>query len=281
MTDYAFTFNGLTFGGVGADVQVLGVTGLEDLPELRTADEARGNTDGEFSGQDLLGGRTVVVDFEVVFAAGGPAYRAVLERIKTAFVPQPAGCLPLQFTLPGLPTRRLGARCRRRQLPIDLGYDRGVARGAVEFRAADPRIYDDNASSTVLTVPANNAGRTYDRVYALTYGGGTSGTQVAVNNGTTRTSPVITITGPVDTPTVENVTAGKFLKFNLTLAVGETLTIDTDARSVVLNGTASRRSAMSVDSAWWALGPGPSTLRFSAAASTTATATVAFRSAYL
>lgn len=282
MTDYAFTFNGLTFGGAGAAVQIRGVQGLEDMPDLRTSDEARGFVDGMFYGRDLLGGRTVTIDLQIATTGTLAAYRATLELLKAALVPSATTTLPLQFTLPGLGVRRINARCRRRSLPIDLAYQSGLAKGAVEFYAGDPRIYDDVSTSVAIGLPSASGGRTYNRTYNVTYGAVSSGNvQVCTNAGTIATKPVITLTGPVDTPFIQNVTSGAFLKFNLTLAAGETLTIDTDSRSVVLNGTASRRSALSIDSTWFDLAPGANTLLYSAAAFTASIATVNWRSAYL
>ena len=51
---------------------------------------------------------------------------------------------------------------------------------------------------------------------------------------------------------------------NSTLQEGEFLVIDTDARSVLLQGTASRRSTMLPGSDWFALKPGATPVLFRA-----------------
>lgn len=282
MTDFQQSFNGLTFGGVGAAVQFVGADGLEDLPEVRTSDEARGNTDGMYSGSDLLGGRTVHLDLLIVAGAVGLSMRTVVEQLKAAFVVQKTGTLPYRFTLPGATTKRLNVRCRRRLLPIAADYPFGRAPASVELFAPDPRIYEDTASSVSVALPSAVTGRTYNRTYNLIYGAGGSGnTQVATNTGTVATKPTIVLTGPVDTPLVQNLTTGQFLRFNIVLAATDTLTIDTDARTVFLNGTTSVRTALSTDSTWWDLAPGPNTVLYGAAGFTASTATVSWRSAYL
>ncbi len=284
MTDYAFTFNGLTFGGLGQLVQVAGVQGLEDVPDVRTADDPRGFADGVFYGRDFLGGRTITIDL-ILMSSPGTSMRQVLDLAKAAFIPQSGATgtfLPLQFTLPGQGLKRINCRLRRRSIPITHDYSMGQARGALMFYAADPRIYDDAPMTLPISLPVAASGRTYPRTYPMTYGaGGAGNTQVATNAGTVTTKPVITITGPVDTPFIQNITEGSFLKIGVVLGAADTLTIDTDARSIMLNGTASRRSALSVDSVWWDLQPGPNTLLYSAAAQTASIATVTWRNAYL
>lgn len=280
MTDYQFTFNGLTFGGVGAAVQVEGVQGVEDTPEVRAADEGRGFADGMFYGRDFLGGRTITVD--LLLLTGSLSYRQTVNAVKTAFLPYQGTTLPLTWTLPGETTKRAYVRCRRRSIPMDQDYTHGYGHAVVQFYAADPRVYEDTASTVTIGLPSAVGGRTYNRTYNLTYGAvSAANTAVATNVGTYPTKPVVTLIGPVDTPYVQNTTTGQFLKFNIVLATGDTLAIDFDARSVVLNGTASRRSALSVDSQWFDLNPGSNTLLYSAAGFTASTATVTWRSAYL
>ena len=283
MVDYAFTFNGYTFGGVGAPVQIMGVQGLEDSPAVRAADEMRGFADGMFFGRDFLAGRTVMVDLLIL--AGPSGHRPVLEAMKAALTPQGGGstaAAPLSFTLPGVSTRRIYCRLRRRSLPITQEYTHNHASGTVEFFAGDPRIYDETASSVTINLAAKPTGLVFPLVFPLSFGGAISPNSAnAVNAGTFATKPVITIQGPVDTPVIQNATQGLSLRFNLVLGTNDILTVDTDTRAVVLNGTASRRASLSFDSVWWDLQPGQNTILFSAAAQTTATASVMWRNAYL
>lgn len=280
MTDYQFTFNGLTFGGAGAAVQVEGVQGIEDSPDVRASDEARGFADGMFFGRDFLGGRTITID--LLLLAGALPFRATVNAVKAAFLPVQGTTLPLTWTLPGDTPKRAYVRCRRRAVKVDQDYTHGYGHATVQFVAADPRVYEDAPSSVVVGLPSASGGRTYNLTYNRTYGAASAGnTVVATNAGTYPTKPVVTLTGMVDTPFLQNVTTGQFLKFNLVLGDGDTLTLDFDARSVQLNGTASRRSTLSVDSQWFDLVPGANTLKYSAAGYTASTATVTWRSAYL
>ena len=284
MVDYAFTFNGYTLGGVGAAVQVLQTTGLEDTPPMRVANEARGFADGTFYGRDFLSGRTVTIDY-LVQSNPSQTFRQIMEAFKAATTPQSGGSTAagvLTFTLPGIASRRVFCRLRRRSLPVDVDYSYNFGKGSLEFYSADPRIYDEAASSLSIGLSGAQGGLTFPLTFNATFGTvAAPNTQVAVNAGTYNTKPVITIVGPVDTPTIQNVTQGSTLKMNLILAAGDTLTLDTDTRAVVLNGTASRRSSLSTSSVWFDLSPGSNTLIFTAAAPTAATAVLSWRNAYL
>ncbi len=286
MVDYAFTFNGFTFGGAAGAPAVwwTNIVGLEDTPPVRAADEVRGFADGMFYGRDFLAGRTVTADLQFV-PGQGKTHRQVIEQAKAALTPQggaSTAAQPLTFTLPGVPARRIFCRLRRRAIAFDRAYVQGRAVGAVEFFAADPRIYDDASSTIMINLAAKPTGLTFPLTFPLSFGGAISpNSALAVNAGTFATKPVITIQGPVDTPIVQNATTGLSLRFNLVLGASDLLTVDTDTRAVVLNSTASRRSSLSYDSVWWDLPPGPNTILFSAAAQTAATAQVAWRNAYI
>ena len=69
---YTFAFNGWLFGGPGQGVQVLNIDGLEDVPTLRTQDESRGYSDGQFSGRDFLNGRSIVTTLQIMSDSVNP-----------------------------------------------------------------------------------------------------------------------------------------------------------------------------------------------------------------
>ena len=72
------------------------------------------------------------------------------------------------------------------------------------------------------------------------------------------------------------------MSFSLTLVGGDSLVIDTDKRSIILNGTASRRSSLLSGSQFFELAPGSSTIRFrNNGAFDAGTLSIAFRDAYL
>ena len=87
---------------------------------------------------------------------------------------------------------------------------------------------------------------------------------VLANAGTIGTWPTWVITGPVTGPTITNLDTGQRLAFDPTFDVpaGQTMTIDSDAKTVFLTGV-SRRDRLFV-AEWFAIAPGSVNVRFSA-----------------
>ncbi|KUN96201.1 phage distal tail protein [Streptomyces caeruleatus] len=115
---------------------------------------------------------------------------------------------------------------------------------------------------------------------------GSTGTLSAVNVGDAATHPVIEFRGPVERPSLTNVSTGDVLEYDLPLTAEDVLTVDTAAGTVTLNATASRiytATPRSVPEQTFTLPPGASQLHFRAAPGSTdptANATVRYRSAY-
>jgi len=279
--NYGFSFNGWLFGGAGQGVQVLSIQGLEDLPGLRTQDDIRGYSDGMFTGRDFLNGRSVVIQLEIMNDASNTMF-TYLNQLKSYLISQQSGTSVLQFIIPNRGTQRLNARVRKRHITIDPTYTYGKAIATVEFFCPDPRIYNDTQTSTVFT-PAAGTGRTYPRVYPLLYNAstGSPGNQQALtNNGNTTTYPVATIVGPVVNPSFYSTTGGT-LTVNATLTASDTVTIDTDMKSILFNGSTAR-NLLANGSTWFALDPGTTTLGLTCSSYTAgATMTVTYRDAYL
>jgi hypothetical protein len=112
---------------------------------------------------------------------------------------------------------------------------------------------------------------------------GSTGDALAVNSGDAATPITIDITGPVTTPSVT--IGGRVLEYAVTLAVGETLTVDTWDGTVTLASGQSRASTATPRSApeqSIRLSPGTTTFSYRSldGAPTASTATVRWRSAY-
>ena len=280
LADWQLTYNGLTLGA-GTAYGISDLRGLDDLPELRTSDTPRPQDHGEYPGIDYAAGRTVDVALTVT-AATDAAFRAAIQALEDATILRTAETA-LSFQNPGMASpRRVNARPRRRSIPNDWDHVFRIGRVALQFHATDPRVYDDNQSSSSTAAATSGGGRTYNRVYNLTYAaGGAGGSITATNNGNFPTRPTARIDGPVTDPRIENVTAGKFLQFSgLTLAAGDWLDIDFANRTVLLNGTASRYGFLTSTSSFWELAPGANEIKFTSG-SATGTLTLTWRSAWL
>lgn len=150
-----------------------------------------------------------------------------------------------------------------------------------KFVASDPRIYAATLSQVSTAFPTSSGGLTFAAAAPFVFGtGGTSGTLDAANAGTFETPYVIVFTGPLVAPSIEHVAQAKILNFSgATLTAGQTLVVDSSARTVMLNGTASRYSWL-VSPQWFTLEPGSNGLRFSGG-SGTGSVQISYRSAWL
>lgn len=113
-------------------------------------------------------------------------------------------------------------------------------------------------------MPASDGGRTYPRVYPLSYGANTGTSQLVSNSGNVDTWPVTTIDGPITNPRLENVTTGQTLSLSIEVADGAFLEVDHSQRTVKLNGTASRYASLLSPVQWWPLVPGINAIRLGA-----------------
>jgi hypothetical protein len=102
---------------------------------------------------------------------------------------------------------------------------------------------------------------------------------IAVNSGTFETRPVVTVTGPVTSPSITNGTSGQTVSFTgLVLATGEQLVLNMDARQAFIDGAF---QAADPSSAWWVLQPGQSIIYMSGTSLTGSVLSVTYQSAWI
>ncbi|MEU5136690.1 phage distal tail protein [Streptomyces californicus] len=115
---------------------------------------------------------------------------------------------------------------------------------------------------------------------------GSTGRMSVVNTGTAETHPVVEFRGPVAMPSLTNITTGDVLEYDLPLAAGDVLVVDTQAGTVTLNSTASRlytATSRSVPEQTFTFPPGTTPLMFRAAPGSNdpaASVAVRYRAAY-
>jgi hypothetical protein len=141
------------------------------------------------------------------------------------------------------------------------------AKNVLEFnfqlRAADPRKYSLDPIIATADLETTAGGRTYNRTYDYTYGSpGSDGLMPVNNSGSYNTYGVLRINGPVIQPSVEHLELGRSIALDLPLGENEFVEINLKDKTVLLNGTASRRNKLSPSSQWFWFLPGDNTLRF-------------------
>jgi hypothetical protein len=255
---------------------------LDFNPWVRSAradsEAANAWADGGWSGNEWADMATVPLTVLVRTEdalPGTPGWLALHQQLAAAFAPSHVD-LPLSFTA-GSDSYVVYGRPRLVE-PLAETVFRGWAICRCAFRALDPLIYSGSEQQVVLGLPSSVGGLTVPFTVPFVIDAVvTSGRATITNSGTARTGLVLRIDGPVVQPRVT--LDGQVLRFNGTLTAGQWLDIDTKARTAYLQGTVSRRGAVSGE--WFLLQPGSSEIAFDAAAyDAAATLTVTWRSAY-
>jgi hypothetical protein len=279
---YSFAFNGQVFGGADSAYQILSVDGLESLPGIRNQDDNRGYHDGMFTGRDFLAGRTITIIFNTFGNNLGSA-QTNYNTIQRTLLPQTSGTTPLYFKFPNIPASEqfVNARVRGLRTTVDPNYTYGYITSMVEFFCPDPNYYDSNLQTANMLISAA-LGRTYNKTFNYTYGGGSSSVTTTINNiGWATTYPTITIQGPITNPVIGNTTTGNTLNFTGTYSALDVLEIDLYNQLITLNGVAARN--LLVSGTWFAAPPGNSNFFFTGTSTLAGTtqATVSWYSAYI
>lgn len=168
-------------------------------------------------------------------------------------------------------------------VPLGLMPSPFVTFGVTLF-AADPRIYSTTlVSGTYDPTDSGLGGLSFPLDFPLDFDVADGSAQLSVDNeGTISSPPVITITGPVTNPIVDNDTSSMSVYTqNLALTAGSSLVLDMAARTVTLDGV-SRPDLIDVSlTDWFYIEPGVNLLRLrgSDMASGQTTLSVAFHSA--
>jgi phage-related protein len=281
LSNYQFQFGSFVFGA-GTPYVVTEVTGLEDLPQIRNQDDIKGYNDGMFTGRDFYSGRTLTFMFNIL-AGNGNTAQANYALFQAALNPQQTGTTTLQFLLsPSDTQKKINARVRTRAVPVTPEYTYGKITAQVTMFCPDPRFYDITPTNLSLS-PGTPSGRTYNRTYNLSYGGGSQSSSGQISNlGWATTNPTITITGPCLNPVITSVTSGQSITVNYSLGASDVVVIDLNLKTVTLNGTAAR-NILANNSQWFAASPGVTQLSFSATTFTAGATSciVTYSSAYI
>lgn len=273
---YQFTDAGLVLNSDASLTQpfadVARISGLDSAPARNTTKPSEGQDGGtvEADYEDI---RTIVIE--------GTLYNvteAYLDTLKSNFAINPT-LQPFYLKAPGVVQRV--AFCKSLGVRYDVDQARRISMAGfqIQLQAADPVVYSSDVSTTIVGVATPiTTGRSYNRLYPLSYGGAvSSGIFFVTNNGNRPVGATFVITGPVNNPTIIDDTLGVQIQVLISLGVSDTLTIDTGNRTVLLNGTANRRSLMTPSSKWFLLQPGSNQLRFTATAVTASQLTLTFR----
>lgn len=271
--------------GPSTSLALLSPHGIDNLPPARPSDVDRPLSDGTWSARARRGGRDLQWDYRIT-AASAAEFDALVTAINGA-ARQPTDA-ELAANPKGFPLLFDGGAqvvygwLRESDIPRHYSGLQQLADLKIRWFCPDPLKYSAalHTSSTGLGVATG--GLTFPATFPATFGSGSAGGSVQLANaGNTDSPPLFTITGPVDNPIIEHIELGRSLQLTISLASGDVLVLDADARTVILNGTASRGSALTLPQ-WFLLPPGLSSIRYrNNGGATASTLTIAWRDAAL
>jgi hypothetical protein len=118
----------------------------------------------------------------------------------------------------------------------------------------------DPLSSVTIRPTIATTGKTYPVTYPKTYVAGGGSATLVTSGGNVPTPPLLRLYGTCTDPVIRNVTTGQQLEFdNISIAAGNYLEVDVEARTVLLNGDPALSYYSKLNfttSDWWDLQPG-------------------------
>lgn len=234
---------------------------LEDLegwdgPASSTSSSQRSGAHGVWQTQGFLVGRSLALTGWC--EAGSPEILRDAEGVLNAAV----DLADFTFMVDEYGLQRYVTARRTDQVVWDKQNPR-TAKWSIELLAGDPRRYGVTELDRTLQLPAVSGGLSIPTAVPFAINATTTRSTVDVtNDGNIAAAPTIQIAGPVTDPVVQNLTAGTEMRFQITLSVGQILTVDCRREQVTLDGQGRMSTLLGAD--FLTFPPGTSTIRFSA-----------------
>lgn len=256
--------------------------GWQDAPNPRTSFSPRPGEHGAFDGPAFLESRVVTIT-GCAIATSWTAASQARDIIASVCGDPSLGLSTLIVYATGNPTMQALVRRSAETRTESLG-DGILVAFSIILTAPDPRRYSTTLTTQFIGLPQPpTGGLAFPLVFPLDFGGSLAGGEMSLTNaGTMATWPTWQILGPLTGPVITNVTTGEQLSFDPAFVVpaGQTLTINTDAKTVVLTGINRRDTLFAAN--WFRLLPGTTAIRFTSASGSDPAArlTVSYREAY-
>lgn len=266
--DYRYEFRGFAFGADTA-YQTEKVDGILGLPSARTSDDDNLAEHGSHAGIDSLPGRTITISMNVL-AEGPHLADALVDEASGAFQVSRRNSFtefPFVTQRPTHDKRFCWARARRCEFPSSYDTARGLAVGAMQLFATDPRFYSISETVSEIIIIDTESEAT--------------GTVPMFGNFEDGVWPIIEISGPAQNPRIQNIDDdNRTIRIDIIIGIGETLYVDTKLGTVFLDDV-DRYDTVRADNEWWVLVPGDNHIVYDRAdAGVQSTATVRHHDAW-
>lgn len=252
MTNYTYAFGDDTGYVLNIDnaqtvpfFDVTDVSGLDSAPARSDTAEHQG-TDGTYVDAPFMSMRTIVITGDMYTDPGDP--ETILNQLKHDYgVGQ--GIKPFYYQVPGQIVKFLN--CLGGGVKFDQDTNRSIGKTAgvqMTLFAGDPYIYDypPNQSQVGFPTIPGGIGMGFNVAFNMGFGGNIPGSSATVTNYGTHTAyPILTLVGPLVNPVVVDSVNGITMAFAISLQATDSMVVNCKNRSVVLNGTVSRRSTLS------------------------------------
>lgn len=272
-----------TIGGILMDAQTPDELGIVwsvamtgwDSPDTRTLSDAKTNDDGEYDSPQFYAARLLGC---VAWAELPDPTLYVAAKDKLADTLE----LNQSISVTNLDDMRSATGVRWGKLLQRLGgggYAGTKLDANFQIKCKDPRKYGlQETISTGLPSPVALVPPLIPPLITASAGG----SMVVNNTGKYKTPGIVVFRGPITGPFwLQNVRLQRRIEYNMTLAAGDTLTVDMRRGTVLFNGYANRRGLQTPDSRFWYFDKGPTTLVFGAASFSTGTAEVTYAPAWM
>lgn len=252
-----------TLLGAGTIYRLTNLEGWLDMPDVRDGDVDFDNLHGSQPGQLLLGRRIVTLSFTL--SVSPPEFAAAQTTLRAITAPDENPVEePLVVQWDGLKAM-VNARCIRRTIPTPRNNAVGYTKGAIQWRATNPRILHLPQQSPSTSAPSGGTGGLiYPLTYPLVYGSAQAGGELLLSNdGNAAAQPVWRIVGASTGPLITNADTGQQLAFepSYVLPAGDVVNLSTEDRSVLLDTGVSRSNVLQTRQ-WFTLPPGTTRIRF-------------------
>lgn len=216
--------------GAGTAAGWVELVGWRDLPEAALADAPRPQAHGVYPGSVL--GDALTVTFTALIR-GRVDDKAAAVATFERWTAMDGVEYPLVVDDGDGPSVRWG-RVVSRVVPQGVHYRHAPVEVSVQWVCSDPRRYSLAEVSSTVTVPSSVGGLEYPLTYPLDYGATVGGSTVATNLGSMPTPLRAVFQGPLTGPVLS--ASDWSMGFDLTLAAGDTLMVDTLDGTALLNG---------------------------------------------
>ena len=286
-----------TILGNGTGVELSGITGLLDMPPLRSSDAARGQRDGSVPGLNYVGERTVTVTYQITRIANTTTTEAMramasachqnvsdpstvvlsggdyLRQFAGIGTIKPVNMVQVQLPNRAVPLGMFG-RPTKYNTNIDAAFTHGQINIASEWTCPDGLLYDLAVVSSSCGLPNPTSGLSFPVTFPASFGASTGGSFTLTNNGTYNANPLFVIQGPCTQPTIYNQTTGQQIQLNIILGSSDVLTVDVQSGVVTLNGQSNRNNVVDISTQFFQITPGTTPIGFGSIDSTAVAGTL-------